>query len=66
MKLVLTKKDLEHETGNQAVVLSKNDFDRLGSIEFVHASGEIMMIESESLQEGDVLILYPHELGNEE
>ena len=64
--LPLTRKDLNHATGNQAVVLRFEDFETLGSIDFIHSSGERMVIEAESLSPDDVLILYPEELGDEE
>jgi hypothetical protein len=57
---------LAHETGNQAVVLTREELEVLGCLDFIHVSGERMLIEPESLREGDVLILYPYELGNEE
>ncbi len=60
----LTRKDLVHETGNQAVVISREDLETLGCVDFIHSSGERMVIEPSSLREGDVLILYPEELGD--
>ncbi|MBI2117667.1 hypothetical protein HYT95_02095 [Candidatus Peregrinibacteria bacterium] len=62
----LTRRDLNHETGTQAVVLNREDMDALGCLDFIHRSGERMLIEPESLAEGDVLILYPEDLGNVE
>lgn len=62
----LTRRDLAHETGNQAVVLTRADFEALGCLDFIHSSGERMLIEPESLGEDDVLILYPEDLGDEE
>lgn len=62
----LTRRDLNHETGVQAVVLTREDLEALGCLDFIHSSGERMLIEPESLREGDVLILYPEDLGNTE
>lgn len=64
--LPLTRKDMLHETGNQALVLTREDFEVLGCLDFIHVSGERMLIEAESLDPNDVFILYPHELGDEE
>ena len=64
--LPLTRRDMVHETGDQALVLTRQDFDVLGSLDFIHASGERMVIEAESLDPDDVFILYPDEVGNEE
>ena len=64
--LPLTRNDLLHETGNQALILSREDFETLGCLDFIHVSGERMLIEPESLDPNDVFILYPHEVGNEE
>jgi hypothetical protein len=60
----LTRQDLIHPTGNQAVVLYREDLETLGRLRFIHVSGETMTIRPESLKEEDVLILYPHELGD--
>ena len=62
----LTRKDMQHETGGQAVVLTRQDFDALGCLDFIHSSGERLLIEPESLDPNDVLILYPDEVGDEE
>ncbi|PIR54359.1 hypothetical protein COU75_01275 [Candidatus Peregrinibacteria bacterium CG10_big_fil_rev_8_21_14_0_10_42_8] len=75
----LTRKDLVHETGNQAVVITREKLEEiselssnygdgrdLGYVDFIHVSGERRLIESEDIREGDVLILYPEELGDEE
>lgn len=61
--LPLTRKDMRHESGERALILTKEEFDMLGCIDFIHSSGERMVIESESLVDGDVFILYPHEVG---
>ena len=66
MELPLSRKDLEHKTGLQAVVLTREDIEDLGVIDFIHSSGERMMIEPESLKHDDVLILYPEDLGDQE
>jgi hypothetical protein len=60
----LTRRDMLHETGNQALVLTRNDFETLGCLDFIHVSGERMVIEPESLDPNDVFILYPDELGD--
>lgn len=62
-EMPLGRKDMRHESGEQAVVLTKEEFDVLGFIDFIHSSGERMVIGSESLDDGDVFILYPHEVG---
>ena len=61
----LTRKDMLHETGNQAIV-PREDLEILGGLEFIHISGERMLIELDSLHPDDVFILYPHEVGDEE
>ena len=65
-ELPLTRKDMLHETGNQALVLTRSDLETLGCLDFIHVSGERMLIEPESLDPKDVFILYPHEVGDEE
>lgn len=62
----LKRRDLDHKTGIQAVVLTRDDMEVLGFLDFIHSSGERMLIEPESLSEGDVLILYPEDLDNVE
>lgn len=57
---------MAHQTGIQAVVLSPEDLETLGSIDFIHRTGERMQVEPESLNEDDMLILYPEDLGNSE
>ena len=64
--LPLTRKDMAHKTGNQALVLTREDFDILGCLDFIHVSGERMVIEAECLDPDDIFILYPHEVGDEE
>ena len=63
--LPLTRKDMLHETGNQALVLTREDLETLGCLDFIHVSGERMLIEPESLDPDDVFVLYPHEVGDE-
>lgn len=63
-RLPLAKSDLRHETGLQAVVLTRDDMEILGGLEFIHSSGEAMFIEPESVRQGDILVLYPWELSN--
>jgi hypothetical protein len=60
----LTRKDLEHETGLQAVVLTRADLDTLGGFDIIYSNGERISIEPEQLGKTDVLILYPSDLGN--
>ncbi|PIR53079.1 hypothetical protein COU76_03060 [Candidatus Peregrinibacteria bacterium CG10_big_fil_rev_8_21_14_0_10_49_10] len=62
----LKRSDLIHETGLQAVVLNKEDLEEIGGFDILLASGERISIEPESLQADDVLIIYPHELGDDE
>ena len=62
----LTRRDLAHETGNQAAVFTSDDLRTLGYLDFIHVSGERMVIEPESIKESDVLILYPEDVGDEE
>jgi hypothetical protein len=59
----LRRKDMKDETGYRPVVLSRSDMDHLCVFSFIHASGDQMDIEAESLPEGDVFILYPDEVG---
>lgn len=61
----LTRDNLVSETGNHAVVLTRDDLDTLGCVDFIHVSGTRIVLEPEQLRNGDVLILYPEELGNE-
>lgn len=62
----LRRTDMLHETGYQALVLTHDDLDALGYVDFIHASGERILIEPDSLDPRDVLILYPSDLGDEE
>ena len=62
----LTRRHLRHESGNQAVVLTRDGFDSLGYIDFIHKSGERIRIERDDLDKYDVLILYPSDLGDVE
>lgn len=62
----LTRKDMQHESGEQALVLTRDDFDVIGCLDFILVSGKRMVIEPESLSPDDVLIVYLHEVGNEE
>jgi hypothetical protein len=61
----LTRKDMLHETGHRAIVLTRQDFAALRIVDFIHVSGERMVIDSESLDPNDVFILYPEEVGND-
>ena len=58
----LRRKDMDHATGPQAVVLNRQEFDTLGFICFVHASGEEMTIDADSMTE-DALVIFPEEVG---
>lgn len=60
----LKRADLDHSTGVQAVVLSKDDFDALGAITFIHAKHGEMTIGSDSLAEGGTLVIFPEEVGS--
>lgn len=51
------------DVGKQAVVLSRADFVQLGNITFIHASGEEMTVEADSLND-PVFILFPEDLGD--
>jgi hypothetical protein len=62
--LPLTRKDMHHETGDQALVLTRENLEELEGLDFIHASGEIVSIEPESLDPNDVFILYPDEMGD--
>ena len=62
----LTRRDLRHETGLQAVVLTRDYMEALSCLDFIHSSGERMLIEPKSLPEGSVLVLFPEDLGDEE
>lgn len=64
--LPLTRKDMLHETGKQALLLTRQDLEVLGYLDFIHASGVRVTLEAESLDAEDVFILYPHEMGDEE
>jgi len=72
---ILKRGDVQHPSGPQAVTLSRSDLEDLddlmdpadpadiGGFRILHASGKVMCIMAESLREGDVLIIYPEELG---
>lgn len=62
----LTRRDLDHTTGIQAVVVTRDDLEALGGLDFIHYSGERRLIDPESLQKGSVLVLYPEDLGDME
>lgn len=62
----LTRKALHHQTGVQAVVLTPEDLETLGDFAYVSADGKIVTIHVGSIPEGDVLILYPEDLGEED
>jgi len=64
--LPLTRRDMQHQTGNQALVLTRDELETLGYLDFIHASGKRTVIWPSSLDPDDVLILYPDEVGNEE
>ncbi len=64
--LPLTRKDLTHETGNQALILTYEEFQRLGCLDFVHVSEGRISIDPDDLDPNDVFILYPEEIGDEE
>jgi hypothetical protein len=55
---------MHHETGDQALVLTRENLEELEGLDFIHASGEIVSIEPESLDPNDVFILYPDEMGD--
>lgn len=59
----LTRKDLEKQTGSQAVVITREELVILGSFDIVLASGEIATIDSKDIGEDDQLIIFPEELG---
>ena len=61
----LTRKDMQHETGNQALVLTRDDLRILGSLSFISASGKRVVIRPENIDPNDVFILYPDEVGDE-
>jgi hypothetical protein len=61
--LPLTRKDVMSETGNQAVVLTRDDFAQLGSITLTLPSGEVITIEAGSMND-PVFIVFPEDLGD--
>ncbi len=65
-ELPLTQKDMLHETGKQALVLTRDDLDILDRLVFINVSGEMVVIKPENVDPNDVFILYPDEVGNEE
>ena len=50
------------DLGDQALVLTCENLVELGALEIVLASGHREFIETESLAQGDVLIIYPDDL----
>lgn len=62
----LTRADMRHSTGEQALVLTSAQLQEFGVLHFLHITGEEMHIEPESIDPDDVLILYPNEVGDEE
>lgn len=66
MDLPLRRRDLETQPLGQALVLTQEDLEKLGYIDFIHVTGERMVIESDSLPLGRLTVIYPTDLGNEE
>ncbi|MEK7143171.1 MAG: hypothetical protein AAB785_03115 [Patescibacteria group bacterium] len=62
--LPLTRDDL----GNQAVVITKEEFDKLGFLDMMLPDGEIMTFDSDDLdyEPDDPLIIFPEGLGSRE
>jgi hypothetical protein len=60
----LTRRDMQHESGLQALVLTRADFDVIGTLKFVHRSYGELSIEPQSLHSDDVLILYPRQVAD--
>ena len=58
----LRRSDLDHETGLQAVVLTRAELQTLGAITFMHSSGEEMTIEAASMRD-HTLVIFPEEVG---
>lgn len=49
---------------NQAIVISPNEFETLGYIEFVSSSGEVITIDLGDVDSSKPFILFPEDLGN--
>lgn len=60
----LARRDLTHQTGTQAVVLTREDLETLGGFTYVDRSGALIDVESESVPHE--LILFPEDVGNEQ
>ncbi len=56
--------DLIHQTGKQAVVISREQMEILGGFSFIARDGQTITVEPESVEEE--LILFPEELWFEE
>lgn|GEM_PF-2145282 len=62
----IKRSDLAHPTGEQPIVLTREDLRAMGVLRYIHATGKCMRIEPENIHPNDVLVLQPDELGNEE
>ncbi|PIR52222.1 hypothetical protein COU77_01750 [Candidatus Peregrinibacteria bacterium CG10_big_fil_rev_8_21_14_0_10_49_16] len=67
---LLKKKHLKHETGHQALVLTRDQLEQLEALEggilrIVNPKGKVIRIFAEAIDPDDVLVIYPHELGDE-
>ena len=67
----LTRTDMLHQTGNQALVITLENYLVLqkcccGFLYYIDASGERKLIKLGFKNPDDVFILYPDEVGNEE
>jgi len=58
----ITRKDV----GNHAIIISPEEFERLGYIEYIRSSGEIIVIDSDDVDKNHPFIIFPEELGEKQ
>ncbi len=65
-ELPLTRNDMMHMTGEQALVLSAEQLTELGGFDYINTAGKRISVDYDTLEPGDVLILFPDEVGTKE
>ncbi|MBI3336656.1 hypothetical protein HYZ98_03780 [Candidatus Peregrinibacteria bacterium] len=59
----LIRKDVADKTGPKAVVVTKQEMLELGGFDYIDNKGRRISVDPESMPEGEVLVLYPEQLG---
>lgn len=62
----LIQKYVADATGPKAVVFTKDEILELGGFDFIDHNGRRISINPENMPDGEVLVLYPEQLGNKE